>query len=137
MALIPQIEIKLPTDTVDTTQIPSKTYRLNTDLDMIIGYVDKLDAIKQAIYHILSIERYAYLIYDDNYGVEFNQYIGKNFDYLESTIEGTLKDALTYDLRILDVQVTNIEQIDSDSAYIQFTVKTIYGDIKMEVNINV
>lgn len=101
-----------------------------------MGYVDKLDAIKQAIYHILMTERYAYLIYSNNYGVELEQYIGKEFGYLEATIESTLKEALTYDLRIKDVVVTSIEN-KGDHALVKFTVYSIYGDLQMEVNISV
>jgi len=101
-----------------------------------MGYVDKLDAIKQAIYHILMTERYAYLIYSNNYGVELEQYIGKEFSYLEATIESTLKEALTYDLRIKDIVVTSIEN-KGDHALVKFTVYSIYGDLQMEVNISV
>lgn len=105
--------------------------------DRIMGYVDKLDAIKQAVYKILSTERYAYLIYSENYGIELDQYIGNTFDYLEANIESTLKDALTYDLRIKDVRVNSIEKKNTDEARIKFTVYSIYGDIQMEVAVSV
>lgn len=108
-----------------------------SQVDRIIGYTDNLEAIRQAIYHILSVERYTYLIYDDNYGVELEQYIGKDLDYIKATIEETLREALTYDLRILDVSVTEINQVSSDVVKINFNVYTIYGNLIMEVNINV
>lgn len=110
---------------------------IKTEEDRIVGFVDNLEAVKQSIYHILSIERYAYLIYDDNYGVEFEQYIGKDFDYINATIENTLQEALLYDLRILNVSVDNIEQIDINKVAINFTVDTIYGNLVMEVSIDV
>lgn len=120
------------------------TYFTNEDIhfvseetDRIEGYVDGINAIKQAIYHILMTERYAYLIYDNNYGVELNQYIGKDLDYIEATIEQTLKEALTHDLRITDVKVNSINQIEHDKVLINFTAYTIYGDLVLEVNINV
>ena len=109
----------------------------NGESDRIIGYVDDLEAIKQAIFHILSVERYANLIYNDNYGVELEQYIGKGFEFLEATIEDTLKEALTYDLRISNVVVNNIQQIDKNKALINYTVYTIYGNLILEVGINV
>ena len=139
MAITPQIDN--PINTInDITTIPSRTYKLNInelDEDRIIGFVDKLAAIKQAIYHILATERYAYLIYDDNYGIELEQYIGKGFDYLQSTIEGTLKEALTIDLRILNVIVTAINKLSIDKAEVRFTVESIYGNLQMEVIVNV
>lgn len=108
-----------------------------TGNDRIIGFVDKKEAIKQAIYHILNIERYAYLIYDSNYGVELNQYIGKDLEYIKNTIETTLQEALTHDLRITDVKVNKVEKIADDQVLIKFTVTSIYGDLQMEVNIDV
>lgn len=124
--------------------IISVKYYTNDDIiyetvetDRIIGYVDNLDAVKQAIYHILAIERYAYLIYDDNYGVELEQYIGKDLEYIQATIEETLKEALTYDLRIIDVSVTNINKVSNDTVKIDMIVISIYGNIEMEVNVNV
>ena len=105
--------------------------------EKISGYVDNLEAMKQAIYHILMTERYAYIIYSDNYGVEFEQYIGAEFDYLQSTIQSTLKDALMYDLRIKDVKVDEVTKVSTDIANVKFTAYTIYGDLQLEVNINV
>lgn len=105
--MIPQIENALTKD-LEIISYPSKTYRLREN--QITGKVDDIEAIKQAIDHILKIERYAYLIYDDNYGVELQKYIGESKEYLESTIESTLKEALTQDDRILDVKVTNIKE---------------------------
>ena len=102
--------------------------------DRIIGYVDRLEAIKQAVYHILMTERYAYLIYSGNYGVEFEQYKGKPFSYLEMTIENTLREALTYDLRIKNIQVDKITS-QGDTALVEFTVFSIYGNLQMEVSI--
>lgn len=120
------------------------TYFTNEDIhfvsietDRIEGYVDKLDAIKQAIYHILNTERYAYLIYDDNYGVEFEQYIGADLEYIETTLEETLREALTQDLRILDVKVNSINKVATDKVLVNFTTYTSYGDLVLEVNINV
>ena len=142
MALTPQIDSEINNITT-TTELPSKTYKLNTNVNnqieatRIIGFVDNLDAVRQAIYHILMTERYAYLIYDDNYGIELEQYIGRGIEYLKSTIEETLKEALTYDLRILDVIVNEINEISTDIAEIKFQVISIYGDLQMEVNINV
>lgn len=137
--MIPQI------DDVDLTneeeiKIPSKTYKLNineTEDDTIAGFVDDVDAIKQSIYHILSIERYAYDIYDDDYGVELEQYIGQDFEYLQSTIQDTLEEALTQDERILAVEVTKIEKIQNDAVLVAFNAITQNNEIEMEVTINV
>jgi len=139
MATTPQIENQLENIT-EIIQLPSKTYKLNineNNSDRIIGFIDKLEAIKQAIYHILMTERYTYLIYDDNYGIELQQYIGRGFDYLEATIEETLREALTIDLRITNVVVTDINKVNNDKAQVKFNVESIYGSLQMEVVVNV
>ena len=115
----------------------TKLYSSIEDVDRIIGYTDELNALKQAIYHIIMTERYAYLIYDNNYGIELNQYIGKGIEYLQATIQGTLEEALTNDLRINGVEITEINPISNDVAEIKFNVDSIYGDLQMEVNVNV
>lgn len=150
---MPQMNNEATEDVV----IPSRTYKLNTEnllskysiqgnnltveantyTDRIAGFVDDIEAIKQSIYHILRVERYAYDIYDDNYGVELEQYIGQDFEYLSATIQETLEEALTQDDRIIGVNVTNIEQLDSDSALVEFTVLTKTDEIEMEVVVNV
>lgn len=139
MALIPQIENPIINDTQLIT-LPSKTYKLiinENKNDRIAGFVDNLEAIRQAVYHILMTERYSYAIYSDNYGIELEQYIGKNMDYLESTIESTLKEALLVDLRITDVQVTDITRLLDDAVLVKFEVTSIYGNLQLEVSINV
>lgn len=131
--ITPQIENSLQPKT-EIIKLPSKTYKMTED--RIAGFVDGLEAVKRAIYHILMVERYSCLIYDDNYGVELEQYIGQDMEFIEATIESTLKEALTYDLRITDVIVTDIQK-QENIVLIKFTVKSVYGDIQMEVNVNV
>lgn len=150
---MPQINDNLNEEVI----IPSRTYRLNTEnllsrysiqgnyltveaevyTDRIAGFVDNIEAIKQAVYHILSIERYAYAIYDDNYGVELEQYIGQDFEYLSATIQETLNEALTQDDRIFGVEVTNVEKTDDNSALVEFNVLTRNDEIEMEVIVDV
>lgn len=132
--ITPQIDNSI-TNEVKTVELPSKTYKMNSE--RISGFVDGLEAVKQAAYHILEVERYSCLIYDDNYGVELEQYIGQDLEFIEVTIEDTLKEALTQDLRIIDVKLTNIEKINLDSLLVDFDIICVYGNIQMEVNINV
>lgn len=132
--MIPQIDNSMGGD-LKTITIPSKTYKVTNE--RITGFIDGLEAIKQAVYHILSVERYSCLIYDNNYGVELEQYLGKDLYYIEATIEDTLKEALTQDNRINNVIVNNIIQQTSDTILIDFDVICTEGIISMEVNLNV
>lgn len=127
--MIPQMETILNT-IPETINYPSKTYKYTEN--QIVGKVDNLEAIKQAVYHILSIERYAYAIYDDNYGVELQKYIGQDFSYVEATIEQTLREALTQDDRIIDVKVTDIVQSIQEQQMIDRT--KLYKDVEEEID---
>lgn len=132
--MIPQITNAI-IETIETVAYPSRTYRLGEE--QVAGFVDGLEAIKQAVFHILSTERYAYPIYGDNYGVELEKYKGRGFDYLKATIENTLKDALLQDDRIIDVTVTDVQKIKKDSVLVKFTVMSNRGTFSAGVEINV
>ena len=111
---------------------PNLTYSLQYD-----GKTSSLDAMEQAIFAILMTERYSNPIYDDDYGVELEQYIGKDIGFIRATIENTLSDALTYDDRITGVNVTSVERNKKDpsSCTIYFTVNTIHGDFEESINV--
>ncbi len=128
--MLPQTDFEITND-FTTVAEPSYTFRLNPENENIKGFVDDLEAVKQAIYLTLNINRYEYVIYDWNYGVEFNDLVGVEKDYAKVLIESRIKDALLQDDRI--EAITDFEFVQnkkSITAY--FVVKTIFGDIEME-----
>lgn len=133
--MIPQISGAMPITQITTVPHPSLTYRLTED--EIVGNIDGIPAIQQAVYHILSTERYAYAIYDNNYGAELEKYIGWDFGYLEATIETTLRDALLQDDRITAVNVTNITKTGRDSVLVKFVVTCTQGTFGEAITVNV
>ena len=132
--MIPQIDSAIGIEQIKVVPFPSYTYRLADT--QIVGSTDGLEAIKQAVFHILSTERYAYQIYDENYGVEFEKYKGRSFEYLKTTIQSTVRDALLQDGRIIGVNVTNIKQLGADSALVEISVVSDRGTFNMEVPVN-
>ena len=130
--MIPQISSSAY-QVIQYISYPSFTYKIVGK--QIAGNIDGIQAIVQTIYHILNTERYAYEIYGFNYGVEFDKYKGKSFEYLETTIENTLKGALLQDDRIEDIIITKIEKSDINSACIVFDVITNLGRLEMNNNI--
>lgn len=116
---------------------PNLTYKINEK--NVTGNIDKLESIKQAIYHILMTERYSNPIYSDNYGVELEQYIGKDFGHVIAGIQTTLNDALTQDDRITSVVVNDVSKSDKqqNACLILFTVYTIYGNYDEELTLNI
>ena len=112
---------------------PTKTYRIINNV--VHGKINDLDAVIQAVKHILSTERYSNPIYDDDYGVELEQYKGKSIDEVIASIEYTIKDALTQDDRIRNAKVLSIKKISIDSCSIEVLVSTIYGDFSEVINV--
>ena len=123
------------TSNVYSYRQPNLTYRLGTQ--SIAGKIDKLEAVKQTVYHILSTERYSNPIYDDDYGVELEQYLGKDIGYITADIENTLREALCQDDRITDVQVNDVSKSteEESACVIDFTVFTIFGNIEETLNV--
>lgn len=131
---MPQIDTEEGTNTYTYRQ-PDLTYRLGTST--IAGRVDRIEAVKQSVYHILSTERWSNPIYDDGYGVELEQYLGQDFGFLLAGIEQTLRDALTQDDRITDVQVNDVSRSaeQENACVVEFTVFTIYGNIDESLSV--
>ena len=54
----------------ETEEQPSLTYKMDIDKKQIRGFADELEAMKQAVYKILLTERYQYIMYSWDYGIE-------------------------------------------------------------------
>ena len=76
----------LTVNNIRTVTIPTNTYRIIIDKDRVSGETDGLEAMKQAVYLILSTERYAYPIYSWNYGVELKDLFGQPTTYVEAVL---------------------------------------------------
>ena len=108
---------------------PSYTYKLDIDKGRIRGMTDEADEMLQAVYLILSVERYQYPIYSFNYGVELADLIGQPKDYVMSEAKRRITEALTQDDRIESVDGWAFETTKK-SVIVTFTVHTIFGDIE-------
>lgn len=115
--------------------MPSKTYYINRNTNRISGYIDDKDAIIQAIYLILSTERYESVIYNWYYGTEFDSLVGKDRDFVKSELKRRIAEAILEDDRILDV--TNFDiSFNKDVANVVFLVETNIGDININWEVN-
>lgn len=111
---------------------PSKTFKLTED--RILDTCDKLEALKQSVELILSIERYKYPIYSWNYGIELNDLYGQHISYVIPELERRIREALLQDDRIKDVDNFKFET-NKNTIHTKFTVHSIYGDIGGEKEI--
>lgn len=111
--------------------MPSKTYKLNYGKNQIYDTTDDLQALQQAIYIILNTERYNYLIYSWDFGIELKKLIGMEKFQATAQLEQAIKDALLQDSRILSVENFSFA-FERKAVTANFTVKTIFGDIESQ-----
>lgn len=117
-------------------QQPSYTYKLDIARGRVKGMTDEADAMLQAIYLILSVERYQYPIYSYNYGVELEDLIGQPKDYVMSEVKRRITEALTQDDRINSVDGWVFENT-KNAVSVTFTVHTIYGDVETTKEVDI
>lgn len=111
--------------------LPSKTFRLNHNNLTVTGTIDQIQAVEQAVFLILNVERYQWLIFSWNYGVELHNLIGKDPEYCLPEIERRVREALLQDDRITAVQDFQFE-INKKQVLTTFTVVSIFGEINVE-----
>lgn len=130
-----EVFITIPIDEVtEAEEQPSLTYRLDLDNGRIVGKVDGLEAVNQAIRKAIITPRFKCLIYDDQYGSEVEEAIitkDASPEYIEAVTEGFIKDALAPDTRILEIYDFEFE-FQEDKAYVYFKADTIYGKTEIE-----
>lgn len=115
----------------DYAEPTSRTYKLNINKETISGYIDEREAMIQAIYLILNIERYDYLIYSWNYGIELKDLFGQPTFYVMAELERRITEALMADSRITGVDNFEITR-EGKKVHARFTVHTIFGDVEGE-----
>ncbi len=115
---------------------PTKTFKLNIVNQNITGYADNLEAMKQAIYLMLNVERYENLIYSWNYGVELQDLFGKEINYVLPELKRRITEALLQDPRITSVDGFEFENLKG-KVNVGFSVTTIYGAVEIEKVVNV
>ncbi|NFO57020.1 DUF2634 domain-containing protein [Clostridium botulinum] len=125
-SILPQGGIIKNIDTIKEKKHSSKTYKIKEN--RIIGFCDEIEALKQTIYFILNTERYDYLIYSDRYGSELRRTIEMERDIAESELKRRIKEALTQDDRIENVDEF-IFEYEKDSVLVKFTVFSIYSKL--------
>ncbi|NOU68394.1 DUF2634 domain-containing protein [Paenibacillus sp. LMG 31461] len=108
------------------TQHHSKTYRIDHENKRIVGIVDGIEAVKQAVYKIMQTERFEHLVYGPDYGGEYKSLIGKRESYVRSEIWRRIEESLLQDDRITAIEDMKIT-VTGDSALAEFTVVSKYG----------
>lgn len=115
---------------------PTKTYKMATDKALIRGYTEGLEAMKQAIYKIILTERYQYVMYSWNYGIELLDLFGEPVSYVCSELERRISEALLWDDRIQSVTDFEFDLPQKGVVHVSFIAHTIFGDVQAEREVN-
>lgn len=129
----------IPASELDSLEIveeieTTRTYKFIED--NLSGYVNKLEALEQAIYKVLSTEKYEYPIYSFSYGIELESLIGKDPDYVKIELKRRIEECLLEDERIEEVSDFEFNQ-DGDYLYCSFNVLSIYGEISITKGVDI
>lgn len=115
---------------------PTHTYKMNLESNMIRGYTDGQEAMKQAIYKILNTERYQYVMYSWNYGIELFDLYGEPISYVCPELERRITEALIWDDRIQSVDNFEFNISKKGEIHVTFVVRTIFGNVSVEKVVN-
>ena len=129
MALLPD------TDELEELEIVEQSsYTFISDGRQIVGMADGLEAVKQTIQNILQTERFMYQIYSLNYGIESDDLVGADPDYIRAAFPTRIEEALSVDDRILSVDDFTFD-FSGDKAVVTCNVQTVYGTVNTGVQI--
>lgn len=122
-------------DDLDELETTYRTYRMDFENKRIIGMTDGVDAAAQAMFKALQTRRFAYLIYDDQYGSDIYNKIGNvnlSKSYFDTDIPVMIEDAFLNDDSIIGIDDLSYDFADVDSVYVKFSAHTIFGDADIE-----
>lgn len=134
--MIPSVNTVLNAELSITSQ-PSKQHWMDLNKNKITRTCDGLEAVKQTVFKILNTERYDYLIYSWNYGIELVDLYGQAPILVFPEVERRVTEALLQDDRITAVDTFEFEETKKGVVFVTFTVHTIYGEIYEEMAVNI
>lgn len=105
----------------------TRTYKVDSYNKRIIGTTDGQPAIEQAILKNFDTERFTYVIYSKNYGIELEKYIGKDYDFIRSDLQRAIEECLLVDARIYSINNLQFAQKGLDYMSITMDIETEQG----------
>lgn len=112
---------------------PDLTYKL-TD-KRVAGCVDGHEAYKQAVAKILATERYEYLIYSWNYGIELKDLFGQPIPYVVPELQRRITEAIMQDDRTESVGNFKFDTSKFGVVTVTFKVTSIYGETNQQLTV--
>nr|DAX70187.1 MAG TPA: Protein of unknown function (DUF2634) [Caudoviricetes sp.] len=132
-------EIKTSAD-ITVKELPTKTYRMELyDGSYIQDFIDNQKAMEQAIYKIIRTERYKYIVYSWNYGIELEDLFGMPVEYCVAELERRISEALLQDNRITAVHSFEFDTESERGTVLikRFIAETVFGEIQINGGLSV
>ena len=124
-----------PETTVKFEDYPTKTYYIDPATNQISGFVGGLDAMRQAVEIIFSVERYKWRIYTPNFGIELEGLVGMDQGVAASELKRRIEEALIPDNRIYGASNFIFRWPDANTLHCSVTVNTVYGDFETGIEV--
>lgn len=132
MATLPQ-NIGFGTE-IEYVSRPSLTWLINRQTMRVQSRVEGLEAVRQAVEIILSVERFKWQIYTSRIGTELDDLIGEEAAYIESELPRMVTEALLVDDRVIEV-TDFVSHVKDDTMTWAFTVNTVYGSYDTAIEV--
>lgn len=121
---------------VTLSQQPSLTYGVDFENNRMTGKIDGADAMKQAVFLILSTERFDWKIFSKDYGIELKGLYGMPRSYVEAELPRLIREALRVDDRVFDVTGFSFDW-SNGAVLARFTVTSDFGDSTETLEVSV
>ena len=115
---------------------PGFTYKMQPDEKSVRGHTDGLDAVRQAVFKIIMTERYQYIVYSWNYGIELLDLFGEPVTYVCPELTRRISEALLWDDRIQGVDSFEFDFPRKGIVHVTFIAHTIFGDVPAGREVN-
>ncbi|WP_329758937.1 DUF2634 domain-containing protein [Allisonella histaminiformans] len=98
--------------------------------------VEKNEAIKVWVMHALRVERYRYLAYFDDYGIELEPFVGTGPNDKERSSEllQYIKEGMLVNPYIVDVIALSTE-LDHKKITMKLNLETVYGSTSVRIEV--
>lgn len=133
MATLPTSPVEIGA-AIAVGQDPSLTWYCDQRSGRINGTCDGYAAVKQAVEIILNTDRFRWQIYLPSSGTDYSGLIGLDEGYVAVELQRRISEALMMDSRVTGVSNYTFEIQDS-SLIAYFTVDTLYGPIREQVEV--
>lgn len=124
----------MTTENLKKVEYSDQDFKLGDGI--IVGKVKGIEELKQSIFWILNTERYQYIIYDWNIGIETNDLYGMPVTYVCSELENRVKDALSILDKIEEVYDFEFDTSKKRIITCTFKVKSVYGEFEYNKEVN-